>query len=114
MDAPSPGPAPSPSPIPSRAQTLEILRLMGNYRPLLMLPGDDDGYGARWLLDGQQVEPGIAKYLIDAGLVADDGATETGARRLMLTDAGRRLRDSGLRWWARLGFLQRMKVMLFG
>ncbi|MBS1230000.1 MAG: hypothetical protein H6R17_3277 [Proteobacteria bacterium] len=104
----------SPRPIPNRAQTLDVLRLMGNYRPLLMLPGDDDGYGARWLLDGGEVPPGIAKYLIDGGFVAPTGTTGFGARELTLTESGRRLRDNGLRWWAGLGLLQRWWVIVRG
>jgi hypothetical protein len=100
--------------IPNRAQTLDVLRLMGNFRPLLMLPGDDDGYGARWVLDGGQVLPGIAKYLIDGGFVAPTGTTGFGARELTLTDAGRRLRDNGLRWWSKLSLLQRWRVIVFG
>jgi hypothetical protein len=106
--------SPPATPIPSRAQTLDVLRLMGSYRPIMMLPGDDDGYGARWLLDGQQVEPGIAKYLTDEGFIADDGATEFGARKLTLTASGQRLRADGLRWWSSLGVLQRLKVILMG
>lgn len=102
------------STIPNRAQTLEVLRLIGSDRPLLMLAGDDDGYGRRWLLDGQQVPPGIAKYLIDAGFIVADGATELGAFRLVLSESGRRWRDDGLRWWAGLSVLQRLKVTLFG
>jgi len=100
--------------VPNRAQTLELLRLMGGDRPLLMLPGDDDGYGRRWLLDGQQVLPGIAKYLMDGGFIVADGVTELGAWRLTLTESGRRLRDDGRRWWASLGLLQRLKITLFG
>ena len=100
--------------IPSRAQTLEVLRLMGAHRPMLMLPGDDDGFGARWLLDGQQVPPGIAKYLMDAGFIADVGATEFGARRLKLTDSGNRLRENGVHWWKSLSFLERLKITIFG
>lgn len=100
--------------IPFRAQTLDVLRLMGNFRPLLMLPGDDDGYGARWLLDGAQVLPGIAKYLIDGGFVAPTGTTGFGARELTLTAAGRRLRDNGLRWWSGLSLLQRCWVIVLG
>lgn len=103
-----------PAPIPNRAQTLEVLRLMGSYRPLLMLPGADDGYGTRWLLDGQQVQPGIAKYLLDAGFIADDGATEFGARKLLLTESGRHFRDNGLRWWTSLSRLQRLIVIILG
>ncbi len=101
-------------PIPYRAQTLDVLRLMGNFRPLLMLPGDDDGYGARWVLDGGQVLPAIAKYLIDGGFVAQTATTAFGARELTLTTAGRRLRDNGLRWWTELSLLQRFGVIVFG
>lgn len=103
-----------PQSIPNRAQTLEVLRHMGTYRPLLMLPGYHDGYGTRWVIDGQQVLPGIAKYLMEAGYVADSGATEFGARRLMLTESGKRFRANGIRWWQSLGFLQRLGIRLFG
>jgi len=100
--------------IPNRAQTLEILRLMGRHRPLLMLLGDDDGYGTRWLLDGQEVPPGIAKYLMQAGLVADAGATGFGVRRLALTDSGNRVRENGETWWKSLGFIERLRVWILG
>lgn len=82
--------------IPNRAQTLEVLRLIGKNRPMLMLCGEEDGYGARWLLDGQEVLPGIAKYLMRAGLIGDAGATEFGARRLTLTDSGERALANGV------------------
>ena len=101
-------------PIPTRAQTLAVLRLMGSYRPILMLPGSADGGGRRWLIDGQQVLPGIAKYLMNWGYIAEDGATDLGARQLKLTDAGRRLRDNGLRWWDSLSLLQRLRVIVLG
>jgi hypothetical protein len=68
--------------IPDRAQTLAVLRLMGSYQPILMLPGEDDGYGARWVLDGHEVQPGIAKYLMAAGFIAETGATEFRAASL--------------------------------
>jgi len=100
--------------IPNRAQTLDVLRLMGTHRPILMLPAADDGYGTRWVLDGQQVQPGIAKYLMEFGFVADTGATEFGARTLKLTDSGNRFRENGILWWASLGFLERLKITLFG
>ena len=100
--------------IPDRAETLKVLRLMGTYRPMLMLVGDDDGFGTRWVVEGQQVQPAIARYLMDGGFVEDIGPTEFGARRLTLTAAGARLRDNGLRWWGGLGWLERIKVMLFG
>ncbi|MBL8424829.1 MAG: hypothetical protein JNK06_15210 [Candidatus Accumulibacter phosphatis] len=100
--------------IPNRAHTLEILRLMGRHRPLLMLLGDDDGYGTRWLLDGQEVPPGIAKYLMQAGLVADAGATGFGVRRLALTDSGNRVRENGETWWKSLGFIERFKIRILG
>ncbi len=100
--------------IPSRAQTLEVLRLMGTHRPILMLPAADDGYGARWVLDGQQVQPGIAKYLMQSGFVVDTGATEFGARVLVLTDSGNRFRENGVLWWTSLSFLQRLKITILG
>lgn len=100
--------------IPSRAQTLDVLRHMGAYRPMLMLRGSDDGYGARWLLDGMQVQPGIAKYLMNGGFLADSGATEFGARILTLTDSGKRLRENGLLWWDSLGYLERWRIRIFG
>ncbi len=100
--------------IPNRAQTLEVLRLMGQCRPILMLPGDEDGYGTRWLLDGEQVLPGIAKYLMEGGYIADSGATEFGARKLALTESGKRFRDNGVIWWKSLGFLQRLKITILG
>lgn len=100
--------------IPSRAQTLDVLRLMGTSLPILMLPGDDDGFGTRWLLDGQEVEPGIARYLMDEGFVAENGATELGVRCLALTDAGLQLRTNGVRWWQSLGFLRRLSIRFLG
>lgn len=105
----------SPRPdIPNRAETLKVLRLMGTYRPILMLNGADDGYGTRWTLDGQQVQPAIAQYLMKEGFIAETGRTEFGARQLHLTPTGTDFRDRGLAWWASLGFLQRLKVMLLG
>lgn len=100
--------------IPDRAQTLVVLRLLRQHRPMLMLKGDDDGYGSRWLLDGQQVQPVIAKYLMDAGFIADTGATELGARKLALTESGTRLLENGQLWWESLGLLQRLKIMILG
>jgi len=100
--------------IPERAQTLQVLRLIEKHRPLLMLPDEEYGFGILWVLDGQQVQPAIAKYLMKAGFVADNGATEFGARILTLTDTGRRFRDDGMRWWKSLGWLQRLKITLLG
>ena len=100
--------------IPDRAMVLAVLRRMGGQRPILMLPGELDGYGTRWLLDGQQVLPPIAKYLMRMGFVAERGATEFGARRLMLTESGSRFREDGLLWWKGLGLLQRLQVRVFG
>jgi hypothetical protein len=81
---------------------------------MLMLRGSDDGYGTRWVLDGQQVPPGIARFLADAGFIADQGATEFGARRLLLTEDGLRFMEKGIVWWASLGLLERLRVTLFG
>lgn len=100
--------------IPRRAETLQVLRLMGQYEPILMLCGDDDGYGTRWTLAGQQVQPAIARYLMEAGFIADTGATEFGARKLALTASGIHFRENGVRWWSGLKFFQKLKVMVFG
>jgi hypothetical protein len=100
--------------IPDRAETLQVLRLMGGTAPMLMLAGDTDGYGARWILDGQQVQPAIATYLMKAGFLIDSGATEMGARKLALTDSGTRFRKEGLLWWSSLGFLEKLKIRFLG
>lgn len=100
--------------IPQRAETLQILRLISDYEPMLMLTGDEEGYGSRWTLSGQQVQPAIARYLMESGFVAEIGKTEFGARKLTLTATGSELREKGLRWWASLNFLQKLKVTLFG
>ncbi len=100
--------------IPNRADTLRVLRLIGDYRPLLMLRGNDDGYGTRWVLDGQQVEPAIARYLMESEFLIDTGATEFGARNLTLTPLGRSFREKGLVWWESLNWLERVRVTLFG
>ncbi len=102
------------STIPNRAETLRLLRLMGDHAPLLMLRGDDDGFGDRWTLHGEQVQPAIAAWLMRQGYVADAGATEMGARRLLLTPAGIEFRAQGLCWWAGLGPLAKLKAILFG
>lgn len=109
MDRPKPRAS-----IPNRAETLKVLRLMGEHAPILMLSGSDDGYGTRWTLHGQQVQPAIARYLMESGFVAESGRTEFGARTLALTDAGARFRAEGARWWASLGALQKLRVTLFG
>lgn len=100
--------------IPHRAQTLQVLRLIETHRPLLMLAGDDDGYGTRWVLDGEQVQPAIAKYLMNEGFIAENGATGFGAKKLTLTEAGSRFRDNGVRWWKSLGLLEKLKITVLG
>ncbi|HMV54250.1 MAG TPA: hypothetical protein PLX20_12440 [Rhodocyclaceae bacterium] len=100
--------------IPNRADTLRVLRLMGERAPILMLSGSEDGYGTRWTLHGQQVQPAIARYLMESGFLAESGRTEFGARTLALTDTGARFRDEGTRWWVGLGALQKLRVTLFG
>lgn len=100
--------------IPSRAETLKVLRLMGTHAPIMMLRGEDDGFGCRWTLHGMQVQPAIAGWLMEQGYLADAGATEMGARRLTLTPTGIEFRRQGLDWWAGLGIFGRLKVMLFG
>ncbi len=100
--------------IPQRAETLQVLRLMGPFEPILMLTGDDDGYGARWTLSGQQVQPAIAQFLMESGFIADNGKTEFGAIKLILTEKGREFRERGLAWWAELNFLEKLKITVFG
>ena len=100
--------------IPQRAETLQVLRLISDFEPMLMLTGDDEGYGSRWTLSGQQVQPAIARYLMESGFVAEIGKTEFGARKLALTNSGNQLREKGLRWWSELNFLQKLTVTLFG
>ncbi|MRR49541.1 MAG: hypothetical protein EG825_01285 [Rhodocyclaceae bacterium] len=105
-----------PTPIPRRAETLEILRLMGDCAPILMLTGGDGdkGFGTRWTLHGQQIQPGIARYLMDAGYIAETGVTEFGAHKLNLTPAGIEFRAAGQRWWSGLGFIERLWTKVFG
>ncbi|MBK9019995.1 MAG: hypothetical protein IPL72_08340 [Sulfuritalea sp.] len=108
------GKAGSAGDIPSRYETLEVMRLMGRYVPILMLGGDADGYGARWTLHGTQVQPGIAGYLMEKGYLVDSGPTEMGARKLILTEEGIRFREEGVAWWNSLGILERLKIRILG
>lgn len=100
--------------IPNRADTLRVLRLIGEREPILMLPGDVDGYGTRWTLCGQQVQPAIAHYLMTEGFIAESGSTEFGARILVLTSAGTLFREEGACWWAGLSPLQKLKAIVIG
>ena len=102
-----------PAAIPHRAETLQVLRLIIN-EPILMLSGDDEGYGSRWTIGGQQVQPAIARYLMESGFVAEIGKTEFGARVLALTTTGNQFREKGLNWWSGLSLLQKMRVTLLG
>lgn len=104
----------APGDIPGRFEILELMRLMGRYAPVIMLGGDEDGYGARWLLHGNEVQPGIARYLMEQGYLADDGATELGARKLILSAEGIRFRDEGFAWWDSLGPFEKLKIRIFG
>ena len=100
--------------IPQRAETLQVLRLISDFEPMLMLTGDEEGYGSRWTLSGQQVQPAIARYLMESGFVAEIGKTEFGARKLALTDRGTEFRAKGMHWWGGLNFLEKLKITLFG
>lgn len=100
--------------IPQRAETLQVLRLMGRFEPILMLSGDDEGYGSRWTLSGEQVQPAIARFLMDSGFITDCGKTEFGAIKLVLTEKGCEFRERGLAWWGELNFLEKLKVTLLG
>ena len=102
-----------PAAIPHRAETLQVLRLIIN-EPILMLSGDDEGYGSRWTIGGQQVQPAIARYLMESGFVAEIGKTEFGARKLALTTTGNQCREKGLNWWSGLSLLQKIRVTLLG
>ena len=100
--------------VPQRAETLQILRMISKFEPMLMLSGDDEGYGSRWTLSGQQVQPAIARFLMESGFIADIGRTEFGAIKLALTEKGSEFRERGIRWWSALSYLQKLKVMLLG
>lgn len=104
----------TPIPIPSRAETLKLLRLMGDFAPMLMLCGDTDGFGDRWTIGGQPVQPAIARYLMQSGFVVNSGATELGARKLALTESGIKFREEGLLWWAGLSLFQKIKITVCG
>lgn len=99
---------------PQRADMLRMLRLVSEAEPLLMLKGSSDGYGTRWILSGQQVEPAIVRFLVEHQFIVEAGVTELGARRMALTAAGEKFRADGIAWWAELGFLARLKVTLLG
>lgn len=99
--------------IPSQAQTLQIVRAL-DAEPMLMLPGDADGYGARWMISGQEIPPAIACFLMDSGYLAETGKTELGARILTLTEAGNQFREKGLAWWSTLSWFEKLKITLFG
>jgi hypothetical protein len=100
--------------IPNRAEALKVLRLMGDYSPILMLRGDADGFGDRWSIDGHPIQPVIATYLMKENLIVDSGATELGARKLVLTESGVQFRSDGLLWWDGLSLFEKLKVMIFG
>ena len=51
---------------------------------------------------------------MESGFVAEIGKTEFGARKLVLTETGSDFRERGMRWWAELNFLQKLKITLFG
>jgi DNA-binding PadR family transcriptional regulator len=100
--------------IPNRAETLQVLRLLGDYESLLMLGEHAEDYGTRWTLGGQQVEPAIARYLLTEGFIAERGRTELGARVFRITPTGQRFREDGVAWWGALRLWQRLKVRVFG
>jgi hypothetical protein len=100
--------------IPNRAETLEVLRLLRDNEPILMLSGDGEGYGTRWTIFGQQIQPAIARYLMKEGFIAESGTTEFGAKKLTLTSAGAEFRQDGMSWWSGLSILQKIKTTIFG
>jgi hypothetical protein len=100
--------------VPCRAYTLGVLRAMGEHEPILMLTGCDDGYGSRWTLCGQQVQPAVARYLMEGGFIAERGRTQFGARCLQLTELGRAFRKRGIDWWHSLTWREKLRVTLLG
>ncbi|HZX33544.1 MAG TPA: hypothetical protein VFF03_19490 [Rhodocyclaceae bacterium] len=100
--------------IPNRAETLRVLRMMGDYAPILMLGSDGDDVGTRWLLHGHPIQPAIARYLMRLQFVEDSGHTEFGARTLALTPRGIRFREDGVAWWSGLSWFQKLWVTVFG
>lgn len=100
--------------IPWRAETLEVLRLVNDANPLLMIAGDADGFGDRWAFRGELIQPAIATFLIRFGYLQEIGRTDFGARKFVLTERGNSFRSEGLQWWASLSFLQRLKVVVLG
>jgi len=100
--------------IPNRAETLNVLRLLRNNEPVLMLSGDGAGYGARWTVFGQQIQPAIARYLMQEGFIGESGTTEFGAKKLTLTPAGAEFRQDGIDWWRSLSMFQKIKATIFG
>ena len=87
---------------------------MADHEPVLMLGDDENGYGTRWTICGQQVEPAIARFLMSQCYICESGVTDFGARRLDLTDSGQEFRQEGLKWWASLNILQKIKAAVFG
>jgi hypothetical protein len=87
---------------------------MGGRAPMLMLAGDSDGYGARWMIDGYPVEPAIARWLMESGYIASSGTTELGVGTLALTESGVEFLKAGALWWNDLSVLQKLKVIIFG
>jgi hypothetical protein len=100
--------------IPFRADVLKVIRVLGQGKPMLMLPGDGRGYGARWTLSGQEIPPAIACYLMDEGFIAEHGQTEFGAKRLVLTASGDEFLREGNAWWSGLTVFQKLRATLFG
>jgi predicted alpha/beta-hydrolase family hydrolase len=100
--------------IPNRADTLRLLRLIDRHEPILMLKGADDDYGTRWTIAGQQVQPALARHLMEAGYIVETGRTEFGARRLTLTAEGEQFRANGIRWWSSLSLYEKLKIVVFG
>ncbi len=101
------------STIPGQAQTLQILRLLDK-QPILMLTGDADGFGTRWMLSGQEISPAIARFLMESSYLAETGKTGLGARILNLTEEGKDFRIKGLAWWASLSWLEKLKITVLG
>jgi hypothetical protein len=100
--------------IPARAQTLTVLRYMSPREPILMLPGEEDGYGTRWDAEWSAGPTCHRAVPHGRGLIAETGRTELGARKLTLTTAGLRVREDGIHWWSGLSLSEKLRVIIFG
>ncbi len=98
--------------IPNRHLALKVLdRLMAGY-PIVVL-GD---FSFSTVLDGAPDVCLIFSFLKEVGWIKPIAPRPDlpGALRYGITSAGRESFEAGLSWWRSLGFIERMRVRLFG